>query len=365
MPTLPPISRLDSAKRRVVRQLAEENLAELEGRPARSGSRLGTLAVRLSGLAVPVIAALAVLAQAGPVSPSRAGVAGVAGLRSPGVIRVEPTAWPRPVVASAASTQPSPVPGPASEPPGEDLVFPAPVPLDGAVFPLSVRTVVLDPGHGGNDNPGTMATSGLAEKDLTLDIARRLRALLGRAGYRVLMTRDGDGTVTLDERTRFANDSRADIFVSIHVNWLGESRRGIETFFLGPTEDPYLTHLASRENRDSGYSLAALKQILEGVYANLRQEESRKLAEAVHKKLYAHLREVAPGTVDRGVKTAPFVVLVGTEMPAILAEVSALSSREEAGLLELPAYREYIALALFSGISSYARSVDEPEYQEG
>ncbi|MDX1643431.1 MAG: N-acetylmuramoyl-L-alanine amidase, partial [Thermoanaerobaculia bacterium] len=147
-----------------------------------------------------------------------------------------------------------------------------------------------------------------------------------------------------------------------HVNWLGDGARGIETFFLGPTEDPYLSHLASRENRDSGYSLTALREILEGVYANLRQEESRRLAVAVQEALFSHLGEVAPGIVDRGVKTAPFVVLVGTDMPAVLAEVSALSSEEEARLLELPAYREYIALAIFSGIDTYARSAHEPDY---
>lgn len=350
--------RLDRIKRRMIHQLAQENLAELAGSARDAAPRRASLAARLTALVVPVMACLAVLAQAGPVGSVDSSRFSV-GWGAPRVIRLAPTRWPDFPPASTARPRPASRAAAAA-----DRVFPAPVPLDASVFPLSVRTVVLDPGHGGEENPGTMAANGLAEKDLTLDIAERLRSLLAKAGYRVLMTRREDHAVGLDERTRFANQSRGDIFVSIHVNWLGDAARGIETFFLGPTEDPYLTHLASRENRDSGYSLAALKEILEGVYANLRQEESRQLAESVQRELYRSLAEVAPETVDRGVKTAPFVVLVGTEMPAILAEVSALSSEEEAQLLELPAYREYIALAIFTGINSYARSVDEPEHQE-
>lgn len=280
------------------------------------------------------------------------------------------------VVASGATSGPAPEPslprrpieavsrvasGAASLESGGD--FPAPSPHDAKVFPLQVRRVVLDPGHGGADNPGTVGPDGTPERELTLDIAQRLRRLLEEFGYEVVMTRVTDVTVPLEERTRVANDVGADIFISIHVNWLANQARGIETFFLGPIENPGLVSLTSLENRESGYSLAALRSILEGVYTNVRRDESRRLAEAVHRNLRWHVGQVAPEVTDRGVKTAPFVVLVGTEMPAVLVEVSALSHEEDARLLKLAAYRQYIALALYSGIRAYSEGLRERDDQ--
>jgi N-acetylmuramoyl-L-alanine amidase len=223
------------------------------------------------------------------------------------------------------------------------------------VLPLRVRRVVLDPGHGGA-NRGTSA-NGLSEKEITLDIARRLRQLLRERDIEVTLTREADRTLDLDDRVRLANEFRGDLFLSIHVNWLETRERGIETFYLGTTDDPQLNALASQENRDSGYSLTDFRKLLEGIYADVRGDESRRLAEAVHRELYGELRTVSPGLVNRGVKTAPFVVLIGTEMPAILAEVSCLSNELEVEFLRQPAYRQRIAAALSRGVLGYAEAL--------
>ncbi|MDX1631208.1 MAG: N-acetylmuramoyl-L-alanine amidase [Thermoanaerobaculia bacterium] len=237
----------------------------------------------------------------------------------------------------------------------------APAPLDGAVFPVGVRRVVLDPGHGGKDEGTSREDTDLTEKDLTLDIARRLRTLLEESsGAEVLMTRNRDEFVVLKDRAAFANEAGADLFVSIHLNWLeGRARRGVETFYLGPTEDPYLVELTSRENRQSGYSLADVRRLLDGIYLDLRQEQSKALASSVQETLHRSLDEAKPGLRNRGVKPAPFLVLVATEMPAILAEVSCLSHRKEVELLQTDAYRQRIAEALHEGIDRYARSLSE------
>ena len=242
-----------------------------------------------------------------------------------------------------------PVSGVASDP-----RLQAPHSIDPAVFPLPVRRVIIDPGHGGR-NRGTVSPRGLLEKDLTLDIGMRLGLLLQEAGYEIVLTRHGDDNVSLAERTEIANGAAADAFVSIHVNWFATRQsRAIETYYLGGTEDPELNRLAAAENGDSGYSLADFKRLLEGVYAGVRQEESRRLAEEVDGALFRALRVVNPALTDRGVKTAPFVVLIGTAMPAVLAEVSCLSNDKEAELLSDENYRQRIALALFAGVRAFA-----------
>ena len=155
-----------------------------------------------------------------------------------------------------------------------------------------------------------------------------------------------------------ANRTAADIFVSVHVNSIRGSRaiRGVETYYLGPTDDPLLTKLAASENRGSGYTLAAYKSLLEQIYTDARQDESRKLAQAVQNDLYGHLRSNNSRLANWGVRKAPFVVLVATDMPAILTEVSCLSNPDEARKLATGEYRQEIAEALFKGIVSYAES---------
>jgi N-acetylmuramoyl-L-alanine amidase len=196
-----------------------------------------------------------------------------------------------------------------------------------SLFDLRIKRVVIDPGHGGDD-PGARSRSGLEEKDVTLDIALRLRGLLSAAGFEVVMTRERDVFISLRDRVRLANRIEGDLFMSIHVNSIPQpTRRGVETYFLGPTDDPHVERLAGAENSASGYALADFRTLLERVYVDMRSDESRRLADAVQRKLFAALRRTNPRLEDRGVKQAPFVVLIDTSMPSVLAEVSCVSSR--------------------------------------
>ncbi len=242
-------------------------------------------------------------------------------------------------------------------PPPGTAATPKPTRLPGMVFPVEVQRIVVDPGHGGGDE-GTRPRRARREGDHARR-RRRLASRLRAAGYETLLTRDSDQRVLLKDRSRTANEHQADLFVSIHVNSFedGRTNRGIETYFLGPSDDPYLIRLASAENVESGYSMTDVKRLLESVYSDFRQEQSQALATSVQRRLVRSVREVAPEVVDRGVKSAPFLVLVSTEMPAILAEISCLSNREEAELLARPEYRDRLAQALFEGIQSYSHSV--------
>jgi len=227
-------------------------------------------------------------------------------------------------------------------------------PLDRAVLPFSVHRIAIDPGHGG-EHSGTTSSRGVMEKTITLDLARRVDGLLRASGFETFLTREGDETLSLDERGDLANQQRADIFLSIHINWFTESHvRALETFYLGPTDDEYLQRLAARENLDSSIPLGDFRQALERVYADVRRGESRQLAESVQHELLKSLRAINPWVEDRGVKSAPFRVLIRTEMPAILTEVGCLSNEEEAQLLESADYRQFLAEAIFEGVKRYA-----------
>lgn len=269
--------------------------------------------------------------------------------------------------ASSGSSTAFPATGLDSLPPG-GMALPdfeagsdaVPTRLAARLFPVAVRRIVLDPGHGGTDD-GTRTPVGMTEKLLTLDIAQRLALLLMGAGFEVSLTREADSKLFLRDRVRFANQAHADLFVSIHLNWLkdGRANRGIETYYLGPSDDPFITQLASAENRESGYSLSDVRQLLDGIYSDLRQQESRRLAAAVQRRLVGAVREVSHEVRDRGVRSAPFLVLVETDMPAILAEVASLSSPEEARLLTQAEYRDRLARALFDGIRAYSLATEQ------
>ncbi len=252
------------------------------------------------------------------------------------------------------------VAGPSAAPRVPAAVINAPNGLEPSLFHLEVRSVVIDPGHGGLD-PGA-AASGVVEKDVTLDVARRLRELLVAQKIAVSLTRDADTTLSLRDRVSLANAKKADLFVSIHVNSLPavKEKRGVETYFLGTTTDPHVQRLALDENRTSGYTMADFRRLLEGVLADSRQGESRKFAESVQGGLVNALRPVVPRLQDRGVRSAPFAVLIATEMPGVLAEVSTVSNEDEARHLRDPAYRQQIARALCNGILAYAESRNHP-----
>ena len=228
-----------------------------------------------------------------------------------------------------------------------------PRPIDRSAIPLSIKTIVIDPGHGGD--PGAMAESGLTEKEITLDVALRLRRNLSESPFEVLLTRDTDRRVSLDQRVAFANERKADLFISIHVNSMEpHTIRALETYYVGPTDDPVTLKLASRENKDSEFSLGDYKKILEKIYVDARRDESHGFARSVQGAIFRSLKKTNPDLENRGVRTAPFVVLIGTQMPAILVEIACLSNEEEVQLLTKPDYRENIAVALAQGIRQYA-----------
>jgi N-acetylmuramoyl-L-alanine amidase len=245
---------------------------------------------------------------------------------------------------------------PNVDPPLRSEPLPPPRPIDQSALPLSVQTVVIDAGHGGE--PGATAEAGITEKEITLDVALRLRRLLKDAPFRVLLTRDTDRALGLDQRVAFANENKADLFVSIHVNWMEpHTIRALETYYVGATDDPAILQLAKRENKDSRYGLSDYKKILEKIYVDARRDESRALAHTIQGQLFRTLRAENPELENRGVKTAPFAVLIGTEMPAILVEIACLSNEHEAELLTKESYRENIAVALERGIRRYANGL--------
>jgi N-acetylmuramoyl-L-alanine amidase len=270
-------------------------------------------------------------------------------------IVVSALAAPGPIPASLDEWTPPPAPAPVVERSPDSVPDMSLLtrPLRPRALALGVRRVVLDPGHGG-EHLGTLSASGLREKDVTLDLAERAQRLLVAQGFEVVLTRGGDHTLSLKQRATTANQTRGDIFVSIHLNSLQPaSARGIETFYLGPSAHPEHDAVAAAENEHSGYSLADMRTLLDGIYVDARRDESKRLAQSVQDAIVRRLRKNDPALNDRGVKSAPFVVLVATEMPAILAEVSCLSNPEEAERLGQEDYRQTIAEALVTGIQSF------------
>ena len=335
---------VDRLKRRLLHDLVQQNVELIQGRMRRPSRPRRVPYLRLAG-------ALALVALS------------TALIGSTRLLSTLAAAPPPPLRALGAAPAPQALP-PSPPPSGEGgpLSHAARSPglqtaaaIDPAVLPLAVHKIALDAGHGG-DSLGTRTPLGLLEKDITLDIARRLRGLLEAGhGFEIVMTRQDDSAVSLAERAAIANRSGADVFVSVHVNWIEDrAARGVETYFLGPTNDPLLNRLAALENRDSGYSMADMRQLLDGIYAGVRQDKSRQLAAVVQGALFRSLGRVNPGIEDRGVKSAPFIVLLSTQMPAVLAEVSCASNDEEARLLSRPLYRQYIAEALAGGLRTYA-----------
>lgn len=223
---------------------------------------------------------------------------------------------------------------------------------------LGVKRIVLDPGHGGTD-PGCLSRSGLKEKDVALDIARRLKRILETQGqFEVFLTRDGDITLPLEKRTAFANQKGADLFISIHLNASPKkTRTGVETFYLNFSPDPAVNELAAKENASSTKNIREMKLIVEKIIKNSKYEESRDLAEKIHQNLLNHLKHNFGPRDDLGVKGGPFWVLIGSEMPAVLVEVSHLSNQKEEEALKTDIYREAVATGLFRGIMEYVKSL--------
>ncbi len=219
---------------------------------------------------------------------------------------------------------------------------------------LKIGRIVIDPGHGGHDS-GTTGPGGIEEKQVVLDVALRLGKLLKqRLGADVIFTRDNDTFIPLETRTAIANKAQADLFLSIHANSSPDSSaRGVETYYLNFTTSPDALEVAARENAVSDESIHELSDLVKKITLKDKIDESREFAADVQKSLYDNLEEGNPGLRDRGIKKAPFVVLIGANMPSILAEISFLTNSDDARELQQPAYRQRIAESLYRGVSRY------------
>ena len=222
---------------------------------------------------------------------------------------------------------------------------------------LGVSRIVLDPGHGGHD-PG-VSGNGISESELVLDVSLRLKKLLeNQPGMEVVMTRDSDVFIPLEQRTAMANREGADLFLSIHANASRNLKaRGVETYFLNFAANPEAEAVAARENSASGQTMHRLPDIVRAITLNNKIDESRDFADTVQKAMVRTLSTRNHELLDRGVKQAPFVVLIGAGMPSVLAEISFVSNKQEGVLLKTSPYRQQIAEALFDAIVKYQKSL--------
>jgi len=284
---------------------------------------------------------------------------------------------PQPNELDAENNPPDPVPAPkarskhsatASEAPPVDLgatgIRAAQPAADGQhtlvrALGLKINRIVVDAGHGGHDS-GTLGPGGIEEKDVVLDVALRLGTLLKqKLGADVIYTRDDDTFIPLETRTAIANKAQADLFISIHANSSQDaSARGVETYYLNFTTSADALETAARENAVSDQSIHQLSDLVKKIALQDKINESREFASDVEQSLYGGLEDGNPGLKDRGVKKAPFVVLIGANMPSILAEISFLTNPSDAQELHDPKYRERIADSLYRGVARYVGSLN-------
>jgi N-acetylmuramoyl-L-alanine amidase len=226
------------------------------------------------------------------------------------------------------------------------------------ILGLKVGRIVIDPGHGGHDT-GTAGLRGLLEKDLVLDVSRRLGALIeSRLGAEVVYTRADDTFIPLERRTEMANEQKADLFLSIHANSSrSSSASGVETYYLNFTGDQSAMEVAARENASSQKTVFELNDLVQRIALQEKVEESRQFASHIQKSLYAGSARMNPRTRDRGVRKAPFVVLIGARMPSVLAEIGFISNPRDEALLKRPASRQRLAEALFKGLEQYSATL--------
>lgn len=228
-----------------------------------------------------------------------------------------------------------------------------PIPLR-KIFNLKVKRILIDPGHGGED-PGTTGRLGTKEKDITLDIAMKLRDRLNNhPGYQILMTREKDITLSLNNRIDIAKSCGVDLFISIHINYFpNQPINTIETFYFGLHTDKESLLLAEKENKGTEYTLNDFKGIIRNIENTLKTQESRSLAYYIQKSLYNNIRRENKDIKNFGIKTAPFVVLLGVDIPSVLTEVTCLSNIIEEVRLNTQNYRKEIARYLEEGIVNY------------
>ncbi len=229
---------------------------------------------------------------------------------------------------------------------------------------LGARRIVIDPGHGGHD-PGTIGPGGLQEKDLVLDVSLRLEKLVrAELGAEVVMTRSTDAYVPLEERTAIANSKGADLFLSVHGNASRDHRaRGIETYFLSFAQDSHAAAVAARENAISAATLKDLQQLVKAITLNSKIDESRDFAASVQEAMVQNVRQ-QHAVEDRGVHTAPFYVLIGANMPSVLAEIAFVTNPDDEKRLKTRDYRDLIARALLRGVKSYLEALNRTQMRQ-
>jgi N-acetylmuramoyl-L-alanine amidase len=252
-----------------------------------------------------------------------------------------------PAEPPAATAQPAPQP-PEPTPGGYSMA---------RQLGLGIRTVVLDAGHGGED-PGAIGRKGQQEKEVVLAVTRLLRDLLVAKGLNVILTRESDIFIPLENRTVIANQKAADIFVSIHANANRKrDRRGVQTFYLNFSPDPQVVEIAARENATSTRTMGQMKNTLGKIVQNSKILESRDLADKIQKNLVKSLSGHYSAVGNLGVRGGPFWVLIGGEMPSVLVEISHLSNAAEEDRLRSPAYRKQVAQGIYDGILEYMRAL--------
>jgi len=225
---------------------------------------------------------------------------------------------------------------------------------------LKIGRIVIDPGHGGHDT-GTIGPTGLMEKDLCLDVAVRLGKIIQQrlAGAEVVFTRTDDTFIPLEERTRIANEARADLFISIHANSSRDhGARGIETYYLNLKGSPDAMEVAARENATAQESVHDLEDMVKKIARSEKIDESREFAADIQESLSKRIQKASRTVKDRGVRKAPFVVLIGADMPSVLTEISFLSNPADEQLLKKPEHRQRVAEGLYQGVASYLQSLN-------
>jgi N-acetylmuramoyl-L-alanine amidase len=269
-------------------------------------------------------------------------------------------------VAIAETAKPQPAPDTASPAATEDAKPAHRTTSDKAsltrALGLKLNRVVIDPGHGGHDQ-GTAGPHGLIEKELVLDVSLRLGKLIEtQLGAEVLYTRTDDSFVPLERRTQFANERKADLFLSVHANSSPVPNvSGVETYTLNFTDSRSALDVAMRENATSEKPISELHDIIQNIAKHDKAQESGEFAAKIQKELQAFSEHYFPGEYHRGVKQAPFVVLIGTTMPAVLTEIGFVNNPKEEALLKKPEYRQKLAEAIFRGVAKYADTLSHFE----
>jgi N-acetylmuramoyl-L-alanine amidase len=225
---------------------------------------------------------------------------------------------------------------------------------------LKIGRIVIDAGHGGHDT-GTIGPTGLMEKDLCLDVALRLGKIISSKlpGAEIVYTRSDDTFIPLEERTHIANEAKADLFISIHANSSPDhGARGVETYYLNLRGSAEAMEVAARENAVSQENIHDLQDVVRQIARTEKIDESKELAEDIQDSLAKRMQKTAKPVKNRGVRKAPFVVLIGADMPSILTEISFLSNPSDEQLLKKPEHRQHVAEGLYTGVSEYLQSLN-------